>query len=178
MGQACVAAGTTACARIMGTPRAEGEVCLPGRNDCGPGLVCLPGDKDQICYRMCPRGSRGFCGPTKRCGFAIGGESCVQACAPHPTPCDIYAQTCTDPALACTLATDRETGERYTGCASPGPRKEGESCGVGNVGTCAKGLVCVSNACRRVCKMDGSLPCPDPQKCMGPTAGWSITYCM
>jgi hypothetical protein len=91
--------------------------------------------------------------------------------------CDIYEQNCADPNQACDLATDPETGERYTGCRPGGSRNEGETCLTGGAGSCARGLICVSNVCRRVCKPDGAPGCPAPKACTGMTTGWRITFC-
>ncbi len=167
----------TACMAISSPAALEGEACT--RSDgCEPGTLCLDFGEGFVCHRMCPDGSIGFCGAGQACGGSLG-DSCVRVCRPTPVPCDIYAQDCADPELACVLVTHADTGERYTGCRPPGELTEGEVCGSG-VGTCERGLVCIRvsgvSTCRSVCD-DGGPECTAPQTCTGVTTGWGVRYC-
>lgn len=181
LGEGCLLGMTgTACMPLASTLALAGEVCT--RTDgCEPGTACLSFAAEGFrCHRMCPEGSIGFCGAGATCSGTLG-DACVRVCRPLPTPCDIYAQDCADPALACSLAENIETGERYTGCRTPGASLEGAACG-GGMGACAEGLVCVNldgaSTCHRVCREDGSAPtCAAPEACTGRTGGWGVTFC-
>jgi hypothetical protein len=103
-------------------------------------------------------------------------------CRPLAPPCDIYAQDCDDPELACTLVTNFETGERYTGCRTPGTVALGGGCG-GGMGSCAEGLICVRvegvSTCHAVCNPEAGGPdCTTPATCSGMTTGWGVRYCV
>jgi len=177
-GESCRLGATgTECMALFSTVAAAGEVCT--RSDgCEPGTLCLDFGEGFVCHLMCPDGSIGFCGAGQACGGGLG-DTCVRVCRPTPVPCDIYAQDCVDPELACVLVTHADTGERYTGCRPPGPLTEGETCGTG-VGTCERGLVCIRvtgvSSCRSVCSDDGP-DCTAPQACTGVTTGWGVRYC-
>lgn len=181
LGEGCLMSATgTACMALASTLALVGEACtLP--NGCERGALCLSFAAEGFrCHRMCPEGSIGFCGGAATCSGTLG-DPCVQVCRALPARCDIYAQDCADPALACSLAENFETGERYTGCRVPGTNVEGAACG-GGMGACAEGLVCVSlagaNTCHRVCREDGGFPmCTAPETCVGRTGGWGVTFC-
>ncbi len=175
MGQICRSTnGIAACLKQVGTIKAEGDLCLG--SDCDQGLTCLPDDDGKTrCFRACAKGSRGSCGPDKRCAIQIGGESCLMACRPQPRACDIYEQSCSDLAQACHPTQDPETARLYTGCQAAGPRAEGQACM--RFGDCGRGLFCVSSICRRVCKPDGAPSCTSPQVCTGLSLAYQITFC-
>jgi hypothetical protein len=169
----------TECLPLAATVARVGEPCT--RSDgCEAGATCLDFGAGFFCQRQCPAGSIGFCGEGQACTGSLG-DACVRVCRPLALRCDIYAQDCDDPALACTLVTNGETGERYTGCRTPGTLGAGVECG-GMLGTCARGLVCVREAgvstCHAVCNTGGGGPdCAAPETCSGTTSGWGVRYC-
>ena len=184
-GQLCVADGMTdraSCQTASVMPamyKREGEVCM-GAGQCGPGLICVAGMPSPICVKMCPRGSRRACKDDERCWGTLTGHTCIQVCRPVPRPCDAYTQNCPTATDACTLATDPETGEGYTGCRPAGPRQEGEMCD-GAANTCAKGLVCVRSAgvasCVRVCRPGGTPACTGSKTCVGMLTAYGLMFC-
>lgn len=169
----------TECMSLSATTARVGEACT--RSDgCEPGALCLDFGGGFVCHRMCPDGSIGFCGAGSTCSGTLG-DACVRVCRPLATRCDIYAQDCADPMLACTLVTNGETGERFTGCRPAGTLTRGEMCG-GSLGTCEGGLVCVResgvSSCRAVCNPEAGGPaCTLPETCSGTTTGWGVRYC-
>lgn len=169
----------TECLPLAATVARTGEACT--RSDgCEPGATCLDFGAGFFCMRQCPEGSIGFCGAGQACTGNLG-DACVRVCRPLATPCDIYAQDCADPMLACTLVTNGETGERYTGCRAPGTLTAGMECG-GMLGTCARGLICVRemgvSTCHSVCNTGmGGPDCAAPETCSGTTTGWGVRYC-
>ncbi len=179
-GQVCiVAAGGTEC-RDAGDGLALGEVCTQ-RNDCAPGLMCVRvGEGDATCQAMCAAGSIGQCEGEARC-FGNVGDACVQFCRPRSPSCDIYTQDCAGVDEACTLVTDPETDERYTGCRPAGEKAQGETCG-GDDGNCEAGLVCIrrdgTSTCHEVCDADAGETCSEASEvCEGVSSSWRVTYC-
>lgn len=176
--------GMTECLAIAVDAKVEGAVCTYG-GDCQPGLLCLNFGDGFTCNRMCPRGSLGFCAGEARC-FGTIGDTCVQVCRPRPAPCDIYAQDCPRVGDACSLATDPETREPYTGCRVAGTAVHGEPCG-GTVGACAGGLICIresvdggyASTCKQVCGPDAGAPmCTfSAEACTGFARTWGVAYC-
>jgi hypothetical protein len=172
----------TACAMTAATTVGEGATCTAS-NQCAGGTACLDFGSGLRCNRLCPMGSIGACGAGAVCtGTITGGDPCIMVCRALPTRCDIYAQDCADPLQACTLVSNPETDERYTGCRTAGTRTDGQPCG-GTSGSCARGLVCISDgsgtsACHHVCEA-AAMPttCPAGQACTGTTRGWGVTYC-
>jgi hypothetical protein len=171
--------GNTTCVTGVASPKGLGAACA-SREECAGGLDCVRiGNPTATCQRMCPRGSLGFCGGEYRCTTFLAG--CVQYCRLRDIPCDIYAQNCADPAMACTLSVDGETSARYTGCRPAGTAARGDRCDQG--ATCAKGLLCVRegsvSTCRQICMGDaGALPClAAGETCSGLTSAYQITYC-
>lgn len=181
-GQSCrsSAGGAWSCQPLAPSLSAIGAPCA-NAGDCPPTSACLDFGGGLRCERLCPRGSVGACGPAGTCSGTIG-DACVQVCRPKPPRCDIYVQDCADPALACTLVTDAETSEPYTGCRSPGPRAVGETCG-GADGACARGAICVREdgvaRCHAVCRTDGAGPAcaRTGETCSGLARTWGVTYC-
>ncbi|TAK05323.1 hypothetical protein EPO33_05155 [Patescibacteria group bacterium] len=172
--------GGTACGPVSAMPVREGGACSTVAN-CEAGTQCLD-FSDGVgyrCHRLCPQGSIGFCAVGDACSGSIG-DACVRACRPLAERCDIYAQDCPDPADTCTLATNLETDEHYTGCHPAGSRLHGETCG-GSSGSCDHSMICVRDAgattstCRWVC--DGF--CPEAgEACTGRLTSWpGVQYC-
>lgn len=162
-------------------PRAEGTVCTAPAQ-CAPGMMCLSFgvDPTSYCTRLCPDGSIGYCGADAACTGTLG-DACVQACRPLPERCDVYAQDCADPIDTCTLTSNPETRENYTGCRPAGPRAEGETCGSAD-GTCGHDLICIRvagvTACRQPCDPeDASETCPSGQACTGMARTWMVGFC-
>lgn len=172
----------TACAMLSGTVVPEGGACAAG-SQCAGGSACLDFGDGPRCHRLCPMGSIGACGTSAVCtGTITGGDACIMVCRALPLRCDIYEQDCADPGQACTLVSNPETDERYTGCRTAGTRTDGQPCG-GSFGTCARGLICVNDgsggaSCRHVCVAAATpTTCPMGQACTGTTRGWGVTYC-
>jgi len=165
------------------TAGAEGDACASGA-ECGPGLLCLSfgGSAGFTCHRMCPNGSIGFCAGGKACIGTIGTDTCIRICRPIPAPCDIFAQDCSDSTDTCTLASNPETGEPYTGCRPAGTQGAGDPCG-GADGTCGHGLMCIRTdmvaACHQVCGPDGGTPTCSiaGESCSGFARTWMVPYC-
>lgn len=178
-GQMCLPEGPNLrmrCAAAPQLPRAEGQSC-GGAQVCGAGLVCLDSAGAGVCRRLCPRDSTGFCSADTRCRTNLIGSPCLSVCTPLPRRCNIYTQDCPDPGDACTLTSDPETGERFTGCLDTGTRGEGEPC----TGGCGRGLICVSgdgaSRCVQVCRPDGTPACPAGKTCTGRTTAHDVTFC-
>lgn len=176
--------GGTACITGAPTLLAEGATCTFG-DECTAGTLCLNFGDGFKCQRMCPAGSIGFCAGETRC-FGTIGDACIRICRPRATPCDIYAQDCMVATDTCTLATDPETGARYTGCRPAGMAGHLDPCG-GGAGACGHGLICINEAvdggtasrCRFVCGADGGVPaCTSAgEACTGFARSWSVPYC-
>ncbi len=171
----------TACAPTAAMVRAIGEACTVG-NQCIGGSACLDFGDGLRCQQLCPMGSIGACGSAAACnGTITGGDACIQVCRPLAERCNIYTQDCADPLEACTFATNPETGERYTGCRTPGTRTDGQPCGGGS-GSCARGLVCITESgvasCHFACDPTASpTTCPAMQACTGTARSWDVGYC-
>lgn len=184
-GMACRAGamgGPTVCAMTAAAVVSEGGSCTAS-NQCAGGTACLDFGDGLRCHRLCPMGSIGACGTNAVCtGTIIGGDPCIMVCRALPVRCDIYAQDCADPTQACTLVSNAETDERYTGCRTAGTRTDGQPCG-GSFGTCARGLICINDgsgasSCHHVCEATATpTTCPTGQACTGTTRGWGVTYC-
>ena len=175
----------TECMPISATPVTEGGSCA-AVTDCEEGTLCLDFGDGFQCHRTCRQGSTGACAPGYACGGTIsGGGSCIRICRPLPERCNIYRQDCADPADACTLVTNAETGEQYTGCRPAGSRLHAETCGSG-IGTCGRGMICVRDAgataatCHWVCgDARGPTSCRDSSEwCGGYVSGWGVLYCL
>ncbi len=180
-GQKCrVTAMGTACADLTESPPlgAGAECALD--TDCAPTLWCVSFGTTFECTPMCPNGSIGACGPDSACIGTVGMEECVRACRPIPARCDIYAQDCAASGDMCTLATNPESGENYTGCRPNGTLALGEACG-GDLGRCARGLICIregmASTCRAVCGPDGAPPTCATGACTGLARSWGVPYC-
>lgn len=180
-GESCRLGATgTECLPLFSTTARIGEPCT--RSDgCEPGALCLNfASEGFTCHAICADGSIGSCGPGAACTGSLG-DTCVKVCRPLAPRCDIYAQDCADPLLSCTLVTNGETGERYTGCRPPGVLTAGAMCG-GDLGTCVEGLICVRemgiSTCRGVCNPEAGGPsCTGPETCSGTTTSWGVRYC-
>ena len=185
-GQLCQPAvdGGTGCITGAATLLAEGATCTFG-DECTPGTLCLNFGDGFKCQRMCPAGAIGFCAGETRC-FGTIGDTCIRICRPRAAPCNIYVQDCADPADTCTLATDPETGARYTGCRPAGTQGHLAACG-GGAGACGHGLICINESvdggtaarCRFVCGADGGTPACTAagEACTGFARSWSVPYC-
>lgn len=176
--------GGTTCITGASTLLAPGATCTFG-DECGPGTLCLNFGDGFKCQLMCPNGSIGFCPGESRC-FGTIGDPCVRICRPRAAACDIFLQDCADAADTCTLATDPETGARYTGCRPAGTAGHLAPCG-GASGACGHGLICINETvdggtaarCRFVCGSDGGVPaCTSAgEACTGFAASWRVPYC-
>jgi len=182
-GQVCGPSGTaagTTCLNIAGATKNEGESCGGAMGTCAAGLFCVNDGVAASCRRVCPKGSRGMCGADKSCA-GLTADACILLCLPRDLPCDIYTQSCANAADNCGLTSDRETGQRYTGCVVAGAMDEGQTC-MGQL-NCKKGLICirspgaVSAICTRVCKPNGTPACTAGQVCTGLSQNWNVTYC-
>lgn len=182
-GQVCGPSGTAAgnsCLNVVGATRNEGETCGGAMGTCAAGLFCITDGIAATCRRVCPKGSRGMCGPDKSCA-GITSDACIALCFPRELACDIYTQNCASAADNCGLVSDRETGQRYTGCVVAGAADEGQAC-QGQL-NCKKGLICIRGPgaaganCTRVCKPNGAPSCAAGQACTGLSQNWNVTYC-
>ncbi len=183
-GMACRAGamgGPTSCAPTSATVVALGATCTAG-SQCPGGSSCLDFGDGLKCHQLCPMGSLGACPGGVCTGTITGGDPCIQVCRPLPERCNIYVQDCVDPLDTCTLASNPETDERYTGCRPAGTRTDGQPCG-GGAGTCGHGLICINNgdgtsSCHFAC--DGAVApttCPAGQACTGTARSWGVGYC-
>lgn len=180
-GESCrLGAMGTECQPLFSTTARIGEACTRA-DGCEPGALCLNfAGEGFTCHAICADGSIGSCGAGAACTGSLG-DTCVRVCRPLAPRCDIYAQDCVDPLLSCTLVTNGETGERYTGCRPPGVLTAGAMCG-GDLGTCVEGLICVRemgvSTCRGVCNPEAGGPsCTGPETCSGTTTSWGVRYC-
>lgn len=177
------ATGGTACQAVSATPSPEGGSCS-AIADCEAGTFCLDFGDGFLCQRLCRQGSTGSCGPDSACNGTIsGGDSCINVCRPLPERCNIYTQDCADPSDTCTLATNPETSEQYTGCRPAGSRMHGETCG-GSVGSCGHGMICVrptgaaTATCHWVCNSSSGPLCTESgESCSSAVSGWGVGYC-
>lgn len=180
-GQKCRVLDTgTECQDLTMTPPLGVGATCTSELDCGPGLWCVNFAGAFECTPMCPAGSIGACGADAACIGTVGAEACVRACRPIPSRCDIYAQDCADGGDMCTLTTNPETGENYTGCRMNGTLGLDEDCG-GDLGRCERGLICIregmATTCRQVCGPDGAAPTCGAGECTGLARSWGVPYC-
>jgi len=163
----------------MDPPLGVGDTCLRDQ-DCGPTLWCVSFGADFLCRSMCAAGSIGACGPDAACSGAIGMEMCVRVCREIPPRCNIFTQDCADPGDMCTLTTNPETRENYTGCRPEGTLTVDQACG-GSLGTCVGGLICIregsASTCRQVCGPGGMAPICTTGMCTGLSRSWGVPYC-
>ncbi|HEX2658512.1 MAG TPA: hypothetical protein VHU40_09575 [Polyangia bacterium] len=157
-GQRClVQAAGLGCATASGQ-KAQGQVCLPGSDECGPGLACVQescGANLGRCRRMCRDAT--VCSDGAACTHPVlmanQMPSGQRACDLGDEPCDPYAATgCPDPALHCYV-----TGPTRTSCDCPSGvgATEGQNCSAYN--DCAVGLACIQTGgaesrCVRLCQ--------------------------
>lgn len=173
-GQRClVQAAGLGCATATGQ-KVQGQVCQPGIEECGPGLVCVQescGTNLARCRRMCRDAT--VCAEGAACTHPVllanQTQSGQRACDLGDEPCDPYAATgCPDPALHCYV-----TGPSRTSCdcASGAELTEGQTCSAYN--DCAVGLACIqaggSSRCMQLCQ--------SITDCLTCTAFGSVKYC-
>jgi hypothetical protein len=188
--QDCPADGETLrqCSVVGGVPHCvdqnplqipEDAACEGG--DCQPGLTCIdwPGDRGQVCTKMCDRaeGASG-CSADSACTSWLSGNPAVGLCEPTPTICDIYEQNCPT-GEACTFGRHPVTNEPIFVCAEAGAKVAGEACS-GDQGRCVPGLVCINvesvSTCHEICLVDTE-DCPTGQTCSGVSTTWSVHFC-
>lgn len=149
-----------ACSGVDG-PLAAGSACTSW-NDCARGTLCVMG----TCRTLCC-GGEGACPAGESCygslfirtssssePIASGAKLCLPA-----DDCDLFdPDSCGSPDLACQIV----DGQGSVGCVQRGSAEFGDACR--STLDCAPGFTCAGKPgyalCRRLCRMDGSVPCP------------------
>ena len=162
------------CGAVAPGAGGEGDPCEE-LADCRAGTTCLTLPGGPQCVRLCQLGTVGGCGEGASCSGTTSMD-CLGHCRALPVPCDVLAQDCVGDDEACSLALNRETDERYTGCVPAGAGALDEACE--NIGDCGRGLVCIGSACRQVCDPEGGEPtCPGGRRCNRRSTSWDVPYC-
>jgi hypothetical protein len=179
--KACrVIQSTIACESIAGVPIVAGQNCQFSEQ-CAHGLVCINLGKGATCTKLCPAGSKGFCGASAACSIEITGQPCINMCVALAVPCNIYDVSICGVGQKCGLARNPETAERYTGCTAAGQFKVGDPCSADT--QCLAGTVCVSvngvSRCQQVCGPNNTNPVClfGGQTCTGKTSQYDVSYC-
>lgn len=179
--RACrVIQATITCESLAGSPLVAGQGCQ-FTEQCAHGLVCINLGAGATCTKLCPAGSKGYCGPEAACSVELTGQPCLNICAALAKPCNIYDVSSCGAGLKCGLTRNPETQERYTGCIRAGMFQVGAFCSGDS--QCVAGTVCASvggvSRCQQVCGPNNTNPVclVAGQTCSGKTTQYDVSFC-
>lgn len=167
-----------------GVDRPAGDPC-DGIHQCASGTLCVVWGDATVgrCETVCdPDAAQSTCPMQGPCTSRVGGRTDFGLCASGAVPCDLGLQDCAG-GEACVLRYDDQAGGNVTRCGRPGTLVESAPCGAGVMGTCGRGLFCLSvngggSECTRACT-PGVTPtqCSAGSTCTGRTDS-GVDYCV
>jgi len=152
-------------------PTALGGACDMGAAACAEGACIDLSGTGSRCYRYCKSGGV-ECGGLGCLSLTSSSYKVCQLPASAFEPCDPLAPACAKANEACYLSGITTAPI----CQAAGDIAEGDACKDDN--SCARGLLCVNQACRGVCRVGGGAPdCADAFAICQQVAG-SIGVCV
>ncbi|MBL8958173.1 MAG: hypothetical protein JNK82_45795 [Myxococcaceae bacterium] len=139
----------------------DGQTCMM-ETQCGVGLICIgqQGAPAPTCRKFCELGNAASCGAGQICQGLAGQVSgptpdLWPICVGEVNECSINAQNCANPDSQCFPS----GGANGAVCLDGGTLMAGAACpSMTNPFACAKGNLCVSNQCFKMCNLDGGMP--------------------